>query len=315
MYIRRYFGFVDGKHDILDESEDWQYYRLSNTYSANQFLGNVVGLEINSNTCIIDDVKLELGDIGTKYSDYGDNNIVYQKMLPEYLWDDCYENSVSGNLDFSLQEDAPAVCSDGFSRLCNADEAGCNIYTNVKDRDDQVIAQVSIQDYCPEECNNYDLYIGAKDYFNSTRGAKFIPETANTCSATDIGCTEFTNLDILNSGGEAKEYYTSLKQCIKPSENDCAAFYVWQGSNNGSYQLESYILKKAEDTNEPAVVEMMPVFVMKIYIIYLLLILIIILIVINFITLMVKFPIIYIQNNNLFMKIVILISNVQENIE
>jgi hypothetical protein len=249
------FGFVDGKHDILDDSEDWQYYRLSNTYSANQFLGNIVGLEINSNTCIIDDVKLELGDIGTKYSDYGDNNIVYQKMLPEYLWDDCYENSVSGNLDFSLQEDAPAVCSDGFSRLCNADEAGCNIYTNVKDRDDQVIAQVSIQDYCPEECNNYDLYIGAKDYFNSTRGAKFIPETANTCSATDIGCTEFTNLDILNSGGEAKEYYTSLKQCIKPSENDCAAFYVWQGSNNGSYQLESYILKKAEDTNEPAVVE------------------------------------------------------------
>ncbi|HKK54474.1 MAG TPA: hypothetical protein VJ926_03065 [Patescibacteria group bacterium] len=249
------FGFVGGKYNVLDDSEEWQYYRLSNTYFANQTLGNTVGLEINSNTCLIDDVKLELGNIGTKYSDYGDNNVIYQKMLPEYLWSDCYENPDSGNLDFSLKEDAPDVCSDSFSRLCNADEAGCNIYTNVKDREDQVVAQVSTQDYCPGECNNYDLYIGAKDYFNSTQGAKFIPETANTCSAADIGCIEFTNLDVLNSGGEAKEYYTSLKQCIKPSENDCTAFYVWQGSNDGSYQLESYTLEKAEYTNEPAVVE------------------------------------------------------------
>ncbi|MCF7795125.1 hypothetical protein K9M50_02100, partial [Patescibacteria group bacterium] len=249
------FGFINGRPNILDDSENWQYYRVSYTYPANQYLGNDVDLEINSDTCLIDNVKLELGDIGTNYSDYGDNNVVYQKMIPEYLWDSCYENSFSGNLDFSLKEDAPDICTTNFSRFCDADEAGCMIYTNIEEKDDQVVAQTSVQDYCPGECNNYDLYIGAEDYFNSTQGAKFIPETASACSATDVGCTEFTNLDALESGGEAKEYYTSLKQCIKPSENDCAAFYVWQGSNQGGYQLESYTLKKDQNTNEPAVVE------------------------------------------------------------
>jgi hypothetical protein len=249
------FGFIDGKYSILDDSADWQYYRLSNTYPSGQYLGNEVDVEINSSTCKVDNIKLELGDKGTNYSDYGANNIVYQKMLPEYLWNDCYENPYSGNLDFSLQEDAPSICSEDFSRFCNADEAGCMVYTNAEDRDDKVVAQTSVQDYCQAECNNYDLYIGAEDYFNSTTGAKMIPDTANACSATDAGCTEFTNLDALNSGGEAKEYYKSLKQCIKPSENDCATFYVWQGQNQGGYQLESYTLKKASGVNEPAVVE------------------------------------------------------------
>ncbi|MFP4514409.1 MAG: hypothetical protein ACLFNO_00145 [Parcubacteria group bacterium] len=249
------FGFRDAAYSTLESSGNWEYYRLSHTYPANQYLGDTVDLQINSNSCLIDNVKLELGDRGTNYSDYGDNNVVYQKMIPEYLWDDCYEDPYSGNLDFSLQEDAPEICSNNYSRFCNADEAGCMIYTNIEDRNDEVVAQTSVQDYCPSECNNYDLYIGAEDYFNSTQGAKFIPDTADACSATNAGCTEFTNLDVLESGGEAKEYYSSLKQCIKPSENDCAAFYVWEGSSQEGYQLESYSLKKAENNNEPAVVE------------------------------------------------------------
>ncbi len=249
------FGFVaQGEYDSLTDSSDWRYYRTTHVYPSGQYLGNQVDVEIDSLDCKIDKVKLELGDTGTYYSDYGANNIVNQKMIPEYLWEDCYNNPFSGNLDFTLKEDAPAVCSNEFTRLCNANEADCQLFSDFDSSSDQVAAKVSAQDYCPSDCNNYDIYIQKESYFTSTQGQAFIPETADTCSAAVVGCSEFTNLDALEQGGESQEYYSYLRQCIKPNDNQCGSFYIWQGSDQGGYQLKSYNLK-TDVSGGPAVTE------------------------------------------------------------
>ena len=66
----------------------------------------------------------------------------------------------------------------------------------------------------------------------------FIPSTAKTCSAADVGCDEFTNLS-----DESKEYFTFVRQCIKTGEAEDAVFYTWEGSDTSGYQLKSHRLK------------------------------------------------------------------------
>ncbi|MCF7820075.1 MAG: hypothetical protein K9M44_01205 [Candidatus Pacebacteria bacterium] len=240
--------------DNLTDSTSWKYYRLSYTFPAGQYLGNTVRVFITPDSeCTVDQLKLELGNKGTVYTEYGYSNLFYQKMLPEYMWETCYVNPYSGNTDFSLKNDAPDVCDD-FARMCNEDEVGCDMYTSVKNPTDQVAAKVATSDYCREECNNYDLYIQQDNYLFSKKTETFILETADTCSASVVGCSEFTNLDKLAQGGEAKEYYKTLRQCIEPASGSCANFYTWEGSAESGYQLKSYTLKTGAG-NEPAVTE------------------------------------------------------------
>ena len=72
-----------------------------------------------------------------------------------------------------------------------------------------------------------------------------IPKTATSCLASANGCEEFTNLDTVASGGEAKEYYTQLRQCAKPGTTTEATFYTWEGSEEAGFQLRAWRLKAA----------------------------------------------------------------------
>ena len=71
----------------------------------------------------------------------------------------------------------------------------------------------------------------------------FIPQTAKTCPAQDVGCDEFTNLDIVAQGGEGIEYYSYLRQCQKPNQNT-RTYYTWEGSDTQGYQLKIWSLIK-----------------------------------------------------------------------
>ena len=232
------FG-LEGQTMPLTADTDWRYYVTTYIY-PNNVLTSSVNFHIDSSSCLVDRLKIELGGTGTYYSNYGDNSLITEKLLPGYLGPACYRDITSATKDYRLKDNAPAACNQ-FVRRCNADEAGCELYTDTTGY--QVPAKTVLSDSCPGQCVGYNTYIQKETYFNTSTANNLIPETATGCSASAVGCNEFTNLDTLSQGGEAKEYYSYLKKCIKPDANTCASFYSWEGLNNG-YQLATVSLKK-----------------------------------------------------------------------
>jgi len=134
-------------------------------------------------------------------------------------------------------------CAD-YAMYCQQDEVGCELYRPLIGGQ-PIPAKASIQDYCPAECVGYQAYKQSTSYFESQESLEyFIPQTAKSCSASQVGCSEFTNLDEVARGGEGREYYQYLRQCRKPDSADanCQNFYNWQGSDETGYQLKLYSL-------------------------------------------------------------------------
>lgn len=223
----------------LKEGTGWQYNTTSYNYPK-MAIGNEISFSINhsSSDCIIDAVKLERGASATAYSDYRDKGLVYLKVAPDYL--DC--NGV----------DDPIEC-DNFIGKCGVDDEGCEFYFSTIDNIG-IPAKIISNDYCPSECVGYDVFMQRETRFNSSSVNYFIPSTAKSCGLEASGCDEWTNLDEISQGGESIEYYSYLRQCIKPSNNtDCAEFYTWEGSSESGFQLRVHILKN--NNGEPALFE------------------------------------------------------------
>lgn len=193
----------------------------------------------------VKNIKFEANDWATGYSKYLATP-TYQKVIPQYLESVCYTNPAAQ--DYSLKSGAPAACSD-FARRCSADEVGCESFSSVLGNI-SLTARVGSSDYCNAQCVGYDRYISKSSYFSFPEAENMIPANADSCTAEAVGCSEFTNLDELSQGGEKKEYYSELKQCIRPDEGSCADFYLWEGGT----QLQSLNLKQDAQGN-PAVVE------------------------------------------------------------
>ena len=194
-------------------------------------------------TAYVKNIKFEASNLDNGYAAYGSSKI-YEKLLPNYLEKACYIDTTSGIKNYNLKSDAPAVCGN-YARKCNKDEVGCELYKS-DSSNFSIAAQVASADLCPQECVGYDVYISRLNTFSSPQKENMIPTTAQKCNAEEAGCSEFTNLDSINKGGESKEYYTDIKQCIKPSTSSCGSYYAWEGTENG-YQLKSYTLKKGID--------------------------------------------------------------------
>ncbi|MBW2561077.1 MAG: hypothetical protein JRE40_09505, partial [Deltaproteobacteria bacterium] len=211
----------------LESTSIWQFAQVSYIYPITAS-GNQVNFTVNSNTCLIDAVKLERGTEATGYSDYRGNGLSYLKLAPNYL-------NCNGNND-------PAECDD-YIRFCSYAEVGCNLYTSLTDSM-TVPAKAAFDDYCPADCVGYDEYMQSATVFDSARLAYLIPDKSRTCSAEAVGCDEFTNLDKLNQGAEAREYYTSMRQC-RLVDDQCDGFYVWEGSDETGYFLRALMLEQS----------------------------------------------------------------------
>jgi len=240
---------VLGNYDSVVETKDKEVWRhLSVTRSLkekplSEMSFQVVAYSGDSGEPIsfaVRNIKLEMNSFDSGFSAYGAYK-VYQKLIPNYLAQACYVSADPSNPDYRLKSDAPAACSN-FARQCNLDEAGCDRYTEVS-TGFSVAAQAITTDYCDASCNGYNLYVSRASYFYSPQAEKIIPKNSRSCNAQATGCAEFTNLDIVAAGGEGREYYTQLKQCIKPG-GDCDDFYTWVGTEESGYQLKSFILKK-----------------------------------------------------------------------
>jgi len=239
---------VDDKTINLNSGSDWNYYSLTYGFplglSDNHVYISVGNSGGDNSSCQIDRAKLELAKLGTAYSDYYQNGLTYQKLIPSYLASACYISTNPDSPDYRLKPGAPAKCYN-YTRRCNASEVDCDLYTSV--RDEFILpAKATPFDACFAECDGYDSYIQKATSFQNSLAANFIPKTAGSCSADVVGCTEFTNLDAVSQGGEGKEYYSFLRQCIKPNNNICGVFYSW-GSAGSGYQLQPYKLKAVGD--------------------------------------------------------------------
>ncbi len=221
----------------------------------------------------IDGVQIEAVDFNGDYSDYSDyagNNVVHLRQAPNYLGCQGYtlerpspyvldgvsqaackgetliwrEDSCNGG--FCCHEIDPGECYD-YALYCQQDEVGCEGYTPVAGGP-TIPGVVSYTDYCPVECVGYDAYRQAATYFETQEEVSyFIPDTAEQCVASAVGCDEFTNLDEVAQGGEGTEYFTYIRHCSKPSEANCQSFFAWQGSDETGFQLQSYSLQAEAD--------------------------------------------------------------------
>lgn len=230
-------------YKTISPSEDFIYQSFSYTYPDNYSGSASVDFKVKAGPeadCYLDNFKLERGTVGTFYSNYRDDGLVYFKTIPEYLKNACYKDpNNSTNPNFSLRENAPKECYN-YARLCNFDELSCDLFKMADGR--SVPAKALDKDYCPAECDGYNVYVQKDTIFEESAYYKFIPTTAQKCSADNVGCSEFTNLEDLSGGGERIEYYSYLRQCIKPDEGTCANFYSWEGNDESGYQLRSFSL-------------------------------------------------------------------------
>jgi hypothetical protein len=218
----------------LGDGSTWKYYQTS-IILPRTTAGNQILLNFNrgvASGCTIDSIKLENSYKATAYSEYNNNGKVYERLMPGYLFGSCYQDE---GTYYSAKDDAPEECFD-FARQCKFEEVGCESFTS-KRTDISVPAKVVAQDYCVAECDGFDAYMQTETYFDSQRNENFIPKSAQACSAAAAGCDQFTNLDEVAKGGEGIEYYSTLRQCIKPSASACNEFYAWEGSNDTGFQL------------------------------------------------------------------------------
>ncbi|MFA6416587.1 MAG: hypothetical protein WCW61_00145 [Patescibacteria group bacterium] len=231
-------------------SGSWQHASIvGKASSISQLMFSITASASGQVVLYVKNIKFEMSDWDTGYSSYGASKI-YQKLLPPYLESACYETSTDG-LSYHLKANAPAKCAN-YARKCSSEEVGCELFKSVKNNVFSVPAKVSNADYCPSECVGYDVYVSRQTYFNPTTAENLIPKTAKECNAEAVGCNEFTNLDDVAAGGEQREYYSALKQCVKPNQTTCASFYSWEGTDNG-YQLKLSSLKQDTSNNGPAV--------------------------------------------------------------
>ncbi|MFA7245272.1 MAG: hypothetical protein WC070_03795 [Candidatus Magasanikbacteria bacterium] len=174
---------------------------------------------------------------------------VYLKKAPDYLG--CYDTNKNTSevdwpntkLDLLALQNNPAECNN-FASVCIPEEVGCNEY--VAKNDSTKITGVIGNNFCPSSCIGYETFKQEKTNFEEARfPLYFIPAQGQSCSPQYAGCDEFTNLS--NTSGEQLEYYTDLKYCQKPENDNAKTFYSWEGSDTQGYVLKKHNLLQIDN--------------------------------------------------------------------
>ncbi|MFH0814572.1 MAG: hypothetical protein V1902_00550 [Candidatus Falkowbacteria bacterium] len=228
---------------------------------------------INVDAAMIEEIDPFLyGYTASKFKPYGEGGAAFLKRAPDYY--QCYNMIDDAGKDIAgvvgtpylrknIKIDDDANACGKFAKMCSADEVGCEQFTN-KQTNVSVVGVPSYYDYCPSTCAGYDVFEQMASNFEANIFPFYmIPQTAQTCSAEQAGCDEFTNLEVVEKGGEGKEYYSELRLCYRPvpdnnpevpdekSDPKCSPFYTWTGSDVSGYQLLTYALRDEDKNGQP----------------------------------------------------------------
>lgn len=213
---------------------------------------------------------------------YNNNNKVYFKKPPEYL--NCHGYGPGDPAPLIRDIDNQAVCQSAqgfwdesgvytgqtgvcykyapdnarcssFLKVCEAEEVGCQLYTPVNG-DPAVPGVITTNDFCPAECVGYNTYTQEAALYDPVPDPLynfFIPDTATSCLLDQVGCTQFTQLQITSPEGQVVQpeqvrHFTYLRQCIKPNLGlKEKTFFTWRGSAAGAPQLVKYEFQADEE--------------------------------------------------------------------
>ncbi|MEK7570064.1 MAG: dockerin type I repeat-containing protein [Patescibacteria group bacterium] len=244
----------------------WQRFSYAYTFLSSQARSDVNLVFRPSTACtyLLDNVQVEEGSQLTDYKDYGAVNQVHLKRPADGL-------ACTGNVATD-----PAACSK-FITKCTANDVGCDLFTplaggsNVPAKGgiscpadkvgcatfrEQPIASVLAAHetrtgkYCKSKLVNSFVSCSDDSQCGGVAGdcqplVSFIAKTGVQCTAQDVGCEAFTNLDQVAQGGEGKAQFTKLQLCVQPNDPGLKNYYAWTGDNETGYQLKQYRLKQS----------------------------------------------------------------------
>ena len=219
------------------------YQRYTCTFTSPTLKDPSIGVRVAfldfAGDVLVDGVQLEAtSDVSTFRDGYGQTldslNLAYYKLPPAYLGCDGSDSD-------------PTEC-DQYAQVCSSADVGCDLYTPTNGNP-AVPGIAGDLDACPSECVGYDTYKQEPTTYepSNTTFEYFIPDTAVSCSADYVGCTEFTNLST-----EATETYTYLRACLTTDQTtNEAVYYTWEGSDLEGFQLKSWTLLKSDLNASP----------------------------------------------------------------
>lgn len=231
-------------------SNDWDRYTATLTYDPSLTYDSTVittFFEFSGCEATIDDVQTEFGTAFSSYKEYGEINKVY--LNGERV--SCRPEEVGCDLYSSATERIPGVATS--ADFCPADQVGCRAFQEV------AVAENGADPDHPVRTGKRCSLDQSRSCFDDSDctdagqclpSVSFIPKTGKTCAASYVGCEEYTNLDEVERGGEGKEYYSYIRQCVKPNgnPNNEKTFYTWIGSEETGFQLIAYLLKPTPET-------------------------------------------------------------------
>lgn len=231
-----------GSAIVVDLSAGSDYALADCQFTTPEEAGSaVVTLSAGANAprILVDALQLELSVNSTAYhTGYSPSaERIFLKKAPEGL-----------NCDGA---NPPAECQ-RYAPSCQREEVGCDLYRPT-DGGSSIPAVTTDGDFCPAECSGYETFRQEPSSFSDAKFPLFlIPKTAQSCTASEAGCSEFTNIERLAAGGEAREYYSYLRLCAQPGPQS-APYYTWEGNENrgDGIQLRSWSLLKSNIVNAP----------------------------------------------------------------
>ncbi len=201
----------------------WSTFSATNSVGSSSSVtsnSTAVTMTITTNGCgaanlTVDSAQLEEGKL-TQYKDYGAVNLVYlngtrQQCTPLDVGCQKYTPTGRGAAVTGIVRD---------SNRCSADKVGCGTYSL-------------------EPITSLPQRAGGP--------TNIVPTRAQACSAADVGCEEYTNLNEVARGGEGKSYFKSVKQCVKPDQLNGSnpvqqTYYTWTGDAKRGFVLRAYNL-------------------------------------------------------------------------
>lgn len=160
-----------------------------------------------------------------------------------------------GASPYSAYGEGGKINMSGDRVMCTAREVGCQGYTP-SNGDPLIPAVITQDDLCPAECVGYATFTEQPTVFDLIENPlapveyhNFIANTATSCPTSAVGCEEFTNLDAVAQGGEGREYFTSVRQCVLEFEGE--PYYTWEGSDVNGYQIRTLLALQSNISNGP----------------------------------------------------------------
>lgn len=220
---------VGAPSTTMNLTASWETYSLTLTVpseAAASSTSNQLTLTLSLDACpggaLLDSTQLEEAPPASSYIEYGSANNIYlngqrQQCQPADVGCEKYTPLVAG----------PAVTAVARnSDRCSADKVGCATY-------------------------HLEPIVGLPT--RPAADVNIVAPRGTQCTAADVGCEEYTNLDLAAKGGEARQYFKSIKQCVKPTNTDAtvSTYYTWVGSADKGFVLRAYDLAQS-DIAEPS---------------------------------------------------------------